>query len=180
MASGKFGDALHEFALFGIGVAHGDKLAAAFVGRVGTGCVAAAHVGNAAGGLDMLRGEEGFDGFEVGVVGDGSAAIALDVDLVDFDLAGELVPGLLEVGGILHLLDNEDGDVDSDAELVVIGRGRGLKRAVGSEAEYRNSEQTEQARATEHGMTPCGRKPFVGICGARPMRSQYSSCGVVG
>jgi hypothetical protein len=34
-----------------------------------------------------MRGKEGFDGLQVGAIGNGSAAVALDVNLIDFDLA---------------------------------------------------------------------------------------------
>ena len=92
VARGDFSDVLDVVALFGVGVAEGYELAAAGIGQVGAGSVAAADVGNATGYLDVVRDEEGFDGFKVRVGGDVAAAIGLDVDLVDFHLAGKIVP----------------------------------------------------------------------------------------
>ena len=76
-----------------------------------------------------MGGEECFDLIEVRIVGDGSAAVGLDVNLVDLDLAGEIIPGFLKIGRILHLLHDEDGDVNGDAKLVMFWRGSGNKRA---------------------------------------------------
>ncbi len=74
---------LHVVALFGIGVAHRDELAFAGIRFIGAGSVAGADVGDASRNLDAVGVEEGFHGLQHRLVGDGPAAIGLDVDLVD-------------------------------------------------------------------------------------------------
>ena len=127
MARGDLSDVFDVVALFGVGVAHGDELAAGVIGCIGARGIAPAYVGYAARRLDMVGGEERLDLLEIGVVGDGSAAIGFDVDFVDFDLAGEVIPRLFKVCGVLHLLDDKNGDIDGDAKLVVIWRWCGKK-----------------------------------------------------
>ncbi len=122
MARGDFGDVFHVVALFGVGVAHGDELATGVIGCIGTRGISPAYVGYAPRCLHVVRSEEGLYLLKIGVVGDGSAAIGLDVDFVDFYLAGEFVPRFFKVGGILHLLDDKNGDIDGHAKLVVIWR----------------------------------------------------------
>ncbi len=128
VARGELGNLLDECALGGIGVAEGDELAgldllrlleAADTARV----VAAAGIGDAAGDLNSAIGKEFLDGFEKGIAGDESAAVGLDVDLVHFDLAGDFLPGVFEPGGVLHLFDDADRNVDGDMKLVA-GRTR--------------------------------------------------------
>jgi len=58
---------------------------------------------------------------------DGIFTVALDVKLVDTDLAGEAIPGFLQVHRVLHVLDDANGIVDCDAELVVSRRLSGVQ-----------------------------------------------------
>ncbi len=129
MARGELGEMLDEFPLGGVGVAEGDELAGfdllgdlevAHAARI----VATADIGDAASGLDALIDKELLDGIDEGIIGDESASIGFDVDLVDFDLAGDFGPGFPKPDGIFHLLHHAHGDVDGDVELIVGGRRR--------------------------------------------------------
>ena len=60
VARGDFGDVFDVVALFGVGVAHGDELAAGVIGASAARSVAPAYVGDAARCLHMVGGEEGF------------------------------------------------------------------------------------------------------------------------
>jgi len=123
MAGSFLGDMLHIVAGFGVGVAKGDELAVAAFAGFEPSHVASGRVGDASGHLHSMRVEEALHGFEKRVIGEGAAAIGLDVDLVHFHLRIDVVPGALEVGRIYHALDLAYRDVHGDAELVVCGCG---------------------------------------------------------
>ncbi len=137
---------LHIVALFGVRIAKRNKLPRFHLARGEAGRVTPGCIGNAACHLDAVGGEEGLHGFEQCIVGKNAAAVALNVDLVHLDLAGDLVPGLLEECRVLHALDHADGDVNGNAELIV-SRGRsGGQRKEG----WDEKEQHEQSSARKH------------------------------
>ena len=123
MARGEFGNLFHVVALFRIGVAHRHELAFAVIAFIRAGGVSGTDIRDASRHLNAVRGEEGFHRLQHRLVGDGPAAIGLDIDLVHGHLRGELFPRALEECGVLHPFHHEDGDVDGNLELVV-GRRR--------------------------------------------------------
>jgi hypothetical protein len=110
--------------------------------------VSGTYIGDAAGGFDALGFEEGPGVFDSGIVSYFAAAVGLDVDLVDVNLAGDFGPGSFEVGRLFHhALDLEDGDVDGDLELGVCRRS-----GVGGQAERGEKSGGEQGGRWAHGV----------------------------
>src|SRR5579863_5064842 len=109
---------LHKFALPGIGIGKADELSARCLGA---GHLAAGRIGNAARSLHSMSLEECLYGVEEGAIGYSVSAEALDVDLVDVDLAVDRVPRFFKVSGILHPLYIGNRNVDRNLEGGVRG-----------------------------------------------------------
>ena len=104
-------DAAHHLAVLRVGIAEGLEI----VGFVD-------GVGDAAGHLDASLEEEGLGLFEGLVVHDQQVAVRLQIDLVHVQLVGNDLPGGLQPGGVLHLLDLIGADIDGNLEILVRGR----------------------------------------------------------
>ena len=106
-------DAAHHGPVFRVGVAEGLEL----VGFVD-------GVGDAARNLQALFQEEGLGLLQGLVVHDQQVAVRLEVDLVHVQLVGDDLPGRLEPGAVLHLLDLVGADIDGNLETLVGRPGR--------------------------------------------------------
>ena len=113
MSGRKFHGSLTLSAVLRILVVEGAELAAA----------AALGEGDAACGGDPLGVEKFLEVLKGGIFGKRTAAIALDVDLVEAQLVGDATVLLLAHLGIGHLPSGIDGDIDGRLEALVC-RGR--------------------------------------------------------